>query len=289
MTHEPAQWQVRPPQPRQTKVVSVLSGKGGVGKSVLALNLSQQAAAMGLKVLLIDADFHCGNIPVLANVEADRGLAELADQNLRIGEAAVKTSFGFDIIPSGDWQLTEPDAAATTDLMGRIRREAAGYDLIVIDHGSGISRAAVVMAHASDVNLLVLIPEITSIADCYGLYKHISGMGNRADCQLAVNRVETPDEAEYIRTKLWAICECFLGHVPEYAGYVLEAGLFRQSVASQTVLAALDAQSIAVQNVNSLARHLFALFGWSVVGGGSDQENYPKPINKSLATADIRE
>ncbi|UCD62818.1 MAG: P-loop NTPase [Candidatus Zixiibacteriota bacterium] len=279
----------RPAGAAGVKVVSILSGKGGVGKSVFALNLAERLTALGARVLLVDADLHFGSIAILANVETGAGFGEYVRSGVPLERVVTATRHGFDVVAGGETEPTEPDVTAVARAMERLRREAERYDLVLVDHSSGVSEAAIVMAHASDVNLLVLVPEITSISDGYGLYKHLQQIDSNIDCRLVVNRVLSGDEAEFIETKFLAVCQRFLGHVPGYAGKVGEDSLFRRAVASQTVLARLEEQSFAVEEVTSIARHLLGVFGGAVSKGAGDAENSGITINKTPAMADIRE
>ncbi|UCE23374.1 MAG: AAA family ATPase [Candidatus Zixiibacteriota bacterium] len=276
---------------RSVRIISIISGKGGVGKTVVAFNLAERLAAAGARVLLVDADLNCGNVHILANTTVTYGLHEVIRGELSVSEAAVSSEFGFDILAAGGggdvW--TEQDVTSVAGVMAGLRKLSTSYDFILVDNSSGVSKIADLITHASDTALLVLIPELTSISDCYGLYKHLTSSDSAVDCRLLVNRAESADEAEYIRKKLWAVSERFLRRTPGYLGHISEDRALRESVASQTALARLSTESTAVQQVTFLARSLLRVFGWL-----SEQEhNYPrntqKTINKTTAMADIRE
>jgi flagellar biosynthesis protein FlhG len=274
-----------------TPIVSISSGKGGVGKSVLAFNLAERLAVMGVKVLLVDGDINCGNLHILANSEATYGFREVIRGQLSLKEAVFSTAYGFDVLASGggDMVRTDGDITPIANAMVRLRRESASYDLVLIDHSSGISKIAEVMAHASDSVALVLVPELTSISDSYGLFKQLKGTDADLDCRLIVNRAESASEAEFIHTKLCALTERFLGSMPLYLGHVAENPHVRESVAGQTAISTVAAESQVTQELTSLARHLAEIFGISVTAISSAQSNIPKEINKTTALADIRE
>ena len=243
---------------KSTKLLSVLSGKGGVGKSVLAFNLAERMAALGRNVLLVDGDINSGNLDILANVGCDFGFQQFASGNLSLKEAITNLKDNLDLLPAirGNelWDLHDTGLAAR--IAKRLRQESAIYDIVVLDHSSGVSKMATVMAHASDINLLVVVPELTSIADCYGLYKYLLEANQSIDCHLLINRVNSNDEADYIHKKFDALTERFLGKPPRYFGYLLEDELFRSSIARQASLSALDTDSQSVKTVTELARML---------------------------------
>lgn len=215
-------------------------------------------AALGRNVLLIDSDINSGNLHILANVACDFGLGQFAGGNLSMREAIINLKNNLDLLPaiSGDepWDISDAGLAART--VKRLRQESSLYDMVVLDHGSGVSKTATVMAHASDINLLVLVPELTSIADCYGLYKYLLKANRSIDCYLLINRVSSSEEADYIHKKFGALTERFLGKPPRYLGYLLESELFRSSVARQAPLSALDIDSPSVRAITELARML---------------------------------
>lgn len=272
---------------REVKLISVVSGKGGVGKSVLAFNLAERMASMGARVLLVDTDFNCGNVHILANSRCEYGISQFIRGELSLKEAVARVSENLDILPApcGEVISAEEDMASVVGMMKNLRQQSLGYDLAILDHSSGISKTATVIAHASDLNLLILVPELTSISDCYGLFKHLKGIDTTVDCRLVINRAESAAEAAYIHQKFAALSKRFLGHVPEYLGYVAEDGHFKRSVATQRPLAGLGPESVAVQLIAKIGRVLLDEFGLFT---SSSRPQDKKEFNGNPAAADIR-
>ena len=268
-----------------SRMISVISGKGGVGKSVVTYNLAERLADSGYRVLMVDADFTGGNLHILANVEADNGIAHLFIDQLSLREIVITLKERLDLVasPSMHANVDSADFKRSVNLAANLRKQAAQYDFILIDHGSGVSRAATVMANASDLSLLVVVPELTSISDCYGLYKHLTETNTTLDCRLLVNRTESEEEARYIFTKFAAMAERFLGRCPEYGGSLPEDKIFRQSVASQESLAVIDSQSVATQTITRLADRLV-----EVLETANNSYQFTRQINKNPAMADTR-
>jgi MinD-like ATPase involved in chromosome partitioning or flagellar assembly len=145
------------------------------------------------------------------------------------------------------------------------------------------------MAHGSDVCLLTFVPELTSISDCYGLYKHLRATDGAIDVRLLANRAASQQEAHFVYGKLCALSERFLGHAPEFIGYVSESRLFRQSVAGQTTVNTVGCQSDVIQELTLIAANIFKSFGWPVAPKVAVPQSTEKTINETAAPADIRE
>ncbi|MDH3891268.1 MAG: AAA family ATPase [candidate division Zixibacteria bacterium] len=273
---------------KDTRLVSLLSGKGGVGKSVLAYNMAERLAFRGTRVLLVDLDVYCGNLHILANVACRYGVAQVVAGDLSLKEAVTVLGGTLDLLATDGrgWPEDMSSTKAAAHLATRLRNEGQHYDLILIDHPSGKCRASTVMAAASDINLLVVVPELTSIADACGLYKHLLETDRSLDCRLLVNRAQTDDEAEYIHQKLGALTERFYGRPPGYHGRLLEAESIRRAVAGQRPLSMTDD---AEKTLVELEKITIQLVSDSLSAHSPAQENSEKAINSSPATADIRE
>ncbi len=269
------------------RLVSILSGKGGVGKSVIAFNLAERLAHAGHETLVVDADTACGNLHILGNVNPRHGLAEFVDGSAGLADAVQSIADRLFLLPSvsdgSADSLSTADGAVQT--VKRLRDEGRDFRFIIIDHSSGVSDTATLMAHGSDLNLLVLIPELTSISDCYGLFKYLLKANSSIDCSLLLNRVESGEEAEFIRAKFLAMAEMFLGRVPGYLGALHESTGIRQAVARQTPVALAAAQDQSLQDLTIVSRSLVEMLGTPLRAAGTSQEN---EINKTPVTADTR-
>ncbi|RKX25690.1 MAG: hypothetical protein DRP45_05315 [Candidatus Zixiibacteriota bacterium] len=274
-----------PSQPDRHRVISVLSGKGGVGKSVIAYNLAERAKDYGLRTLLVDADLSSGNIHVLANLAPEHNLWEYAVERLSLKDTVVTTSSGLEILaaPSAGTVVETLDTRTTAKLFARLYDQTRDYDLIVIDHSSGVSKSATVLASASDLCLLIVIPELTSIHDGYGLWKYLFESNTSIDCRLLLNRVNSEEETRYVRSRFTEVAEKFLGKAPGFIGSLPEDEAVRQAVARQVPIAGAVSQSPVVQVLDAFIQ---------VYAGRSTQPvsaNPSKTVNNHPATADIRE
>lgn len=237
------------------RVISVLSGKGGVGKSIISYNLADRLTSLGRRVLLVDADFSSGNLHILANVRCDVGVRQFVAGDLSLAEAVTRVNDHIDLLASS-WSGSVIDdfgVMPTANLVRMIREQSGGYHHVIVDHGSGISKAATVMAHASDINLLIVVPELTSIADAYGLYKFLVQANHSIDCRLLLNRCQSDDEAGYIERKFTALSERFLNLAPSVIGFLPESDRVRTALGRQAPLSQVDEQSPVCQTLTKIA------------------------------------
>lgn len=272
-------------QSPRVQFLSLISGKGGVGKSIIAFNLAERAASAGRRVLLVDADLRGGNLHILANLACEHGLKDFAAGQMPLAQAVTSVNANLDILagfPAGEGQVLEKNGAVA-QLAQSLRQQAAAYDLVILDHGSGISETAAILASTSDLNLLIVIPELTSIADAYGLYKYLNATHAGITCRLLLNRISSEDEADYIRSNFTTMTDRFLGRTPSFVGIIPEDDSVRQAIARQCPIAQIFPQSIVVQALTRLGR---SLSGQSATVSATD--NNPK-INLNAAKAEIRE
>ena len=237
------------------RLISVLSGKGGVGKSIIALNSATYVASLGYRVLLVDADFQCGNLHILANSNCQDGLRDFVINRTALSDAVTMLAGNVGILASvtGDVPFGTDEVRAAAELISRIRAEATRYQFVIIDHTSGISDSMTVMAQGSDVCLVTMVPEITSISDAYGLYKTLMSANRSLDCRTLINRCRSEEEANMVREKFTSLTSTFLNLAPIGQGWIPEANEIRHSIAVQKSLLATDPESPAAKSFKELA------------------------------------
>jgi len=275
-------------QSSHPKTVSILSGKGGVGKTVIACNLAERIASLGYRILLVDADFNFGNVHILNNVSCDYGLGAFASGRLSLKESSLRITDRLDILVSDSTHDTKDlyDVRMAAAMMKNLDQQAGEYDFVLIDHGSGKSDAATAIASASDMTIMVVVPELTSLADGYGLFKHLIQSDSRINCCLVVNRAESTDEADYVHTRFTALTERFLNSEPSYLGYLPEDQVVKESVSAQRLIANLSRDSRIIKSLADIGRSLVEELFSSTEGKQRLQET---AINQNQALADIKE
>lgn len=224
-----------PEEPRRSPVVAVCSGKGGVGKSVVATNLSIVLAQRGLWPVLIDADAGTPNADILLGLSPGRRLGVGRDP-ASDPKALVSSSHGGLRFIAGP---TDPDAYRGCSVQ-RLTQAVSGLDpqpgVIVLDIGAGIGASVREPASAADLVLVVMTPDPTSIADAYALIKAIhlggaaGGGGARPIVAAVVNQAGNEDEASRCHHRLSQCAERFLGLRVESFGWLPLCPSVRESV-----------------------------------------------------------
>lgn len=269
---------------RSSHMVSIVSGKGGAGKSMVAFNVAERLSASGASVLLVDGDLECGNQHILANMSCAFGVTEFVADEMPLSDAVTKINDLWHLLPA-----PASDGQSNCDLSklaDKLRFYGNNYDIIIIDLPSGITSDTLATAVSSELCLLLLLPELTSISDCFGLYKRICKQDRTTRCALLVNRAESDTEAIEIHDGFAELCRQFLRQFPESAGSLPEDSLFRKALASQQPLASLEPEAGAVQCLTKLARYIFNS-GYS--GKSETGKIHIKSTKEEPATADIRE
>ncbi len=208
---------------KPARVLAITSGKGGVGKSNVAVNLAARLATMGRRVVLMDADLGMANADVLANVTAKANLAHVVAGRRRLDEAICEGPGGFRLVPGASGlaqmaNLSEFERARMVELM---RHLDASADLIIIDTGAGLSPNVLSFVLAADEAVVVTTPEPTAITDAYAMVKTISRRKECATVNLLVNMARDRAEGRRVFERINAVGRRFLGLSLRDAGCVL--------------------------------------------------------------------
>ncbi len=269
-------------------VVSVISGKGGVGKSTVIYNLATVMAQAGSDCLVIDADWYFGNQHILGNFVPRLTLSDVIENHDYSQEAiiAVQPHLFFIASPSVSGEEIEFNDAKFARFLAEMRELYASFDFIFIDTPSGMVNLLNLAANASDINLIVLNPELTSISDAYGLFKYLTRSNRKIPVHLLLNRVQNNSEASFIYQKLSALSERFLGHYPNNAGYLLEDKAIIEAVARQKSLFEMDPNGPAMERFLYLCNLL-----WKEKTGVDrfEETKQAAKINTPMVLADIKE
>jgi len=202
---------------RPSRCIAVASGKGGVGKTWLAITLAHALARSGQKVLLFDADFG------LANIDIQLGLTPVLDLGSVVSGAATLSDAiahfvpgGFDVLAgrSGTGSLAALDPALLERLLSMLAAAAARYDTVLLDLGAGLDRSVRRMAAWADTLLVVATEEPTSLTDAYATLKLYAADRLEGDARLVVNQSSTPAAGARTAATLTRACTAFLGRAP---------------------------------------------------------------------------
>ena len=243
----------------RTLSVSVLSGKGGVGKTNIALNLGYCLHKGGHSLLLVDCDLGLANLDVLLGIAPDKNLQDVLDADLDPTDVTVHLGKGgFDFLPaaSGVPEMVDMDEEMRVLLLRRLTPLFSAYDFLFLDLGAGITPAVLTFAAMSRIRLVVITSEPTSLTDAYAVIKVLATQHGVRDFHVIVNMVESPAEQRQAFERLDAACRKFLGLELTYLGSIRMDKALPEAVRRQVPLMKMAPNSDAGQDIFSLARSL---------------------------------
>lgn len=216
-------------------IVTIASGKGGVGKSVVAVNLAETLAREGHNVALVDADFGQGACALLLNETPEASVLDLSLHTARAEQVHHQTAAGITLIQgvADPQQAAGREArlyAALDDLLHRLK---ATHEFVIIDAPAGVGEPVRWALDRADLGVLTLVGEPTAIADAYRLVKLVWHAEPAYPMAVVVNFADTEDEAQSIADRFGKITERFVRQVPAYLGWVPFSAHVRRSVAEQ--------------------------------------------------------
>ncbi|MEN2997957.1 MAG: MinD/ParA family protein [Brevinematia bacterium] len=208
------------------KIVSVASGKGGVGKTNIAINLGILFSKMGKRVLVLDGDLGLGNVNVVLGIIPKYNLYHVMKGGMSLRDVIVKCEeVGIDIIATGSGftQLAELEEIERKRFIEELKNFSE-YDILIIDTAAGIGRNVISFVLASHEAVIVTTPEPTAITDAYGIIKAISteSLKLSSNVKLVVNRVKNPSEGIKISDRIATVAGQFLGVKIESLGFIPE-------------------------------------------------------------------
>lgn len=240
------------------RVIALASGKGGVGKSHLAVNLAVALAQLGRRVLLIDGDLGLANINVLVGVSPEFNASHLLEGARPFEEVVVGYRQLFDIIPAGSAiaSLAELELGAQVKLLEALELYKRPYDFVLVDAAAGIGSNVRLAVSMADEVLVVMTPEATSLTDAYALVKVTASYGIKIPFHVLVNRVRLAGDAREMYGCLNSASRSFLGVEAGYAGYVYRDRVVERATRDQTPFVLSFPNSPAARCVTALARRL---------------------------------
>lgn len=246
------------PRPRLAQALAISSGKGGVGKSTVAVNLAVMLSRMGRKVALLDADMGTANADVLCNVMPVHTLAHVVTGRREIEEIAIQAPGGFSLIPgaSGLAQMASLGPGERQRLIDQFARLEQAYDVLLIDTGAGIGPSVLSLLAAADRVLIVTTPDPTAITDAYAVIKTAHRQHPALDVRLLVNQASDSEEARQVYTRVANVCRKFLGLDVSYAGCLLSDQFVRDSIRNRKPFALDPRQNHATIAISALAHRL---------------------------------
>ncbi len=240
-------------------VVSVTSGKGGVGKTNLSVNLAVELAKFGKRVVLLDADLGLANVDVLLGVTPQKNLFHLFHEGTSIRDILYPTHYGFSILPasSGMSEMLSLGTGQKLELLEAVDALEEEVDYLLVDTGAGISDNVLYFNLAAQERIVVLTPEPTSLTDAYALIKVLKTNHGVEHFKVVINMAHDLRAAKVVFSRLHQACEHFLSGVSlDLVGIIPRDTTVRQSVVQQLPLCVNEPNSIAAKSMSTIAQSI---------------------------------
>ena len=255
-----------------TRVISVTSGKGGVGKTNIVANLGYAFARLGKKVLILDADLGLGNLDVLLGLAPKFNLSHVIAGQKSIGDIIIEGPGNMHILPasSGIQELTQLTQRQKVQILSELDQLIDAVDILFIDTAAGISSNVMDFNVTAHEIIVVVSPEPTAITDAYALMKVLSLKYAEKSCKVIVNLAATSQQGREVFRQLNMVTERFLDMNIDYLGSVLFDANITQGVKHQKLVSELYPDTQASKCFADLAQKIFASSPTHVPRGDSN-------------------
>ena len=238
------------------RVVTIASGKGGVGKTTLSVNIANEISKMGKKVMLVDADLSLANADMLLGVIPKRHIGHYIEGNAPLRSVVVRVRPNFEFIPaaSGVTKLTK----LTENQFRKIKAIVSdtNSNIVIFDSAAGIGQNVIRFSLISSTVLLVVSPDPVSITDSYALIKVITKSGYSGRIFVVINMVTNEKEKHIAFNTLKKVSEKYLGLSPEFLGYVPWDEKVKESFKLQKLVTEAFPNSQASYHIRKISEEL---------------------------------
>lgn len=219
------------------QVIAIASGKGGVGKTSISINLAFALSQKGKRVILLDADLGLANIDVMLGLQTEFNLAHLLNGQCGINDILVQLSDSVSLIPaaSGISQMSHLSDQQHAGIVRAFSELDTDVDTLIVDNAAGISNSVTGFARSSNEVVVVVCDEPASLTDAYALIKVLSRDHETRDFNILVNMVRRRDEGRKLFSKLNKVSSRFLDVKLNYLGSVPFDDSFRRAIQHQQV------------------------------------------------------
>ncbi len=221
---------------KNARIISITSGKGGVGKTSISVNLAATFAKKGKKVLVIDADLGLSNVEIMLGVTPSHTLRDVIKIGKAIEDVIINGPFNIDFISGGNGflELAELSDIEREEILIKIQKLDELYDIIIIDTGAGISKNVTAFLEISDEVLVVTTSEPTALTDAYSIIKVLHEAQIEQELGLIINRVKNRNEYQQASDILINTARKFLNQTVRNIGYVYEDPNVRKTIYKKT-------------------------------------------------------
>nr|MBF0221627.1 MinD/ParA family protein [Desulfobulbaceae bacterium] len=241
------------------RVLSVTSGKGGVGKSNLTTNLGYKLATQGKKVLILDADINLANVDILLGLTPQYNLHHVLMGERSLDEVIIEGPGGIQILPgsSGIMELATLSESQKMYFLAEMEEVGKRIDILLIDTAAGINENVVYFNLVAQERIVILTPEPTALTDAYALIKVLSSKHDVKKFRIVINQAATEKEALAVFRQLTLVCDQFLGTLSlDFLGYIPYDKNLIKAVRSQRLVTELFKDTPASKMIGKIANQL---------------------------------
>lgn len=243
-----------------TRIITVASGKGGVGKTNISMNLALQLGALGHRTCIFDADLGLANINILLGIYPEHTLEHVILHQKPLADIMIKDYQGIDIIPgsSGVEQIANIDPRQIERIISSFSL-LRHYDFLIFDTSAGVSRSVVSFCLASSEIIIIITPEPTSLTDAYALLKILTLNGLESSVKVIVNQCKNTSVAKQTYSRFKAVVKKYLSIDIHPLGVILLDPLMAEAVKQQKPFLSLYPGSIASKCIKTITKNLLEL------------------------------
>jgi flagellar biosynthesis protein FlhG len=243
-------------RPARPYLLTITSGKGGVGKSTVALNVGLALSRLGKKVLLVDADANLAGLDVMAGVSPRFRLGDVLRGDQDVDSVLVTLAPGLQLLPgsNGDPSYPQPTVGEQEALLSEVMDRDEHVDVVIIDTAAGLTPEIIRYGEEADSVLVVTTPEPTAVMDAYAMIKVLGLSAPGQMVELVINSARTIRDGEETYTKIRAAILHFLGREVACAGIIPADVRAGESIRSQKALVSAFPHCAAALSLQSLAR-----------------------------------
>lgn len=205
------------------RYIAIASGKGGVGKTLLSINLANIIGDTNKRVLIIDGDFGLSNVHIMLGLAPDKNLSDFVNGKASIDEIVFKINKNVHFISSGNGiqELVNLDSKSIFEILDRIHEYAeTNYDIIIFDTPPGLHNETLIITSSSDIPIIISTPEPTAVADAYALIKVLNTSMMVNDFYVLINKCASKEEGIKIFNSIDVVSKKFLDVQLNYIGYL---------------------------------------------------------------------
>jgi flagellar biosynthesis protein FlhG len=243
---------------KHAQTIAITSGKGGVGKTNLSVNLATVLAAMRRRVVLLDADLGLANADILCNVQPRFNLAHVVAGQRQLSEVLTPVPAGFSLIPGASGLAKMADLAESDRrrIITELETVDETADTLIVDTGAGIGRNVLSFTSTADHVVIVTTPEPTAITDAYAVMKVLVRCGTSGKVSIMVNMARNRDEALQVHERIASVARQFLKTDIAFSGYVVADAAVQQAVRKRAPFVQQYPNSPAAQCVQAWANRM---------------------------------